>query len=147
MRVVSLGRTQSDTIMGGVFYFLRTGSWPLALIIFIASVVVPTLKIIILAILLISERRRSSRWPEHRARLYRLTEMVGRWSMVDIFVVTLMVALVELGSVATITPGPGSVAFALMVFSTMLAVQSFDPRLVWDALTLAPRQREEPEHG
>ena len=58
-----------------------------------------------------------------------------------------MVALVELGSVATITPGPGSVAFALMVFSTMLAVQSFDPRLVWDALTLAPRQREEPEHG
>ena len=147
MRVVSLGRTQSDTIMGGILYFLRTGSWPLALLIFIASVVVPILKIIILAILLISERRRSSRWPEHRARLYRLTELVGRWSMVDIFVITLMVAMVELGSVATITPGPGSVAFALMVFSTMLAVQSFDPRLVWDALTLAPRQREEPEHG
>ncbi len=138
MRVVSLGRTQSDTIMGGVFYFLRTGSWPLALLIFIASVVVPILKIIILAILLISERRRSSRWPEHRARLYRLTELVGRWSMVDIFVITLMVAMVELGSVATVTPGPGSVAFALMVFSTMLAVRCFDPRLVWDSLTLAP---------
>jgi len=147
MRVVTMGRTQSDTIMGGVFYFLRTGSWPLALIIFIASVAVPILKIIILAFLLISERRGSSRWPEHRARLYRLTEMVGRWSMVDIFVITLMVALVELGSVASITPGPGSVAFALMVFSTMLAVRCFDPRLVWDSMTLAPRRRQEPEHG
>ncbi|MDE3246082.1 MAG: paraquat-inducible protein A, partial [Acidobacteriota bacterium] len=142
MRVVSLGRTQSDTIMSGVFYFLRTGSWHLALIIFIASVVVPIAKIIILAILLISERRGSPRWPEHRARLYRLTEMVGRWSMVDIFVLTLMVALVEMGSVATITPGPGSMAFAMMVFSTMLAVQCFDPRLVWDSLTVAPNKTE-----
>lgn len=147
MRVVTLGRTQSDTILSGVFYFLRTGSWHLALIIFIASVLVPILKIIILAILLISERRRSSRWPEHRARLYRLTELVGRWSMVDIFVLTLMVALVEMGSVATITPGPGSMAFALMVFSTMLAVQCFDPRLVWDSLTVASDTRKEPEHG
>lgn len=147
MRVVSLGRTQSDTILSGVFYFLRTGSWHLALIIFIASVVVPIAKIIILAILLISERRGSSRWPEHRARLYRLSEMVGRWSMVDIFVLTLMVALVEMGSVATITPGPGSMAFALMVFSTMLAVQCFDPRLVWDSLTVASDRRKEPEHG
>lgn len=147
MRVVSLGHTQSDTIMGGVFYFLRTGSWPLALIIFIASVAVPIIKIIILGFLLISEQRGSARWPEHRARLYRLTEMVGRWSMVDIFVITLMVALVEIGNVANITPGPGSVAFALMVFSTMLAVRCFDPRLVWDSLTLAPRRRKEPEHG
>lgn len=146
MRVVSLGRTQSDTIMGGVFYFLRTGSWPLALIIFIASVAVPILKIIILAVLLVSERRHSSRWPEHRTRLYRLTEMVGRWSMVDIFVITLMVALVEMGSVATISPGPGSMAFALMVFSTMLAVQCFDPRLVWDSLTMEPGRRKEFEH-
>lgn len=150
MRVVSLGRTQADTIMGGIIHFMRTKSWPLALLIFIASVLVPLLKIIILAVLLISERRRSSWWPEHRARLYRLTEMVGRWSMVDIFVITLMVAMVELGTIATITPGPGSVAFALMVFSTILAVQCFDPRLVWDALTLDPqrmRQREEPAHG
>lgn len=146
MRVLSLGHTQSDTIMGGVFYFLRSGSWPLALIIFIASVVVPILKIIILAVLLVSERRRSSRWPGQRARLYRLTEMVGRWSMVDIFVITLMVALVEMGSVATISPGPGSVAFALMVFSTMLAVQCFDPRLVWDSLTMAPGKQKEYEH-
>ena len=151
MRVVSLGRTQADTIMGGIIHFMRTKSWPLALLIFIASVLVPILKIIILAILLISERRHSSRWPEQRARLYRLTEMVGRWSMVDIFVITLMVATVELGAVATITPGPGSVAFALMVFATILAVQCFDPRLVWDALTLDPqrgiRRREEPAHG
>jgi paraquat-inducible protein A len=150
MQVVSLGRLQADTIMGGIFYFLRTGSWPLALLIFIASVVVPILKIIVLAALLISEHRRSRRWPGHRARLYRLTELVGRWSMVDIFVITLMVAMVELGSVATITPGPGSVAFALMVFSTILAVQCFDPRLIWDSAALGPRRlhlRQEPAHG
>lgn len=135
MRVVSLGRTQSDTIMGGILYFARTGSWHLALVIFIASVVVPILKITVLIYLLISEQRRSSRWREHRTRLYRLTELVGRWSMVDIFVITLMVSMVELGSIATITPGPGSVAFALMVVATMLAVHSFDPRLVWDSLS------------
>jgi paraquat-inducible protein A len=148
MQVVSLGRVQADTIMGGILYFLSTGSWPLALLIFIASVVVPIVKIVILAILLVSERRRSALWPEHRARLYRLTDLVGRWSMVDIFVITLMVAMVALGSVARITPGPGSVAFALMVVSTILAVQCFDPRLVWDSLTLGPqprlRRREDP---
>lgn len=147
MRVVSMGRTQSDTIMGGVFYFLRTGSWHLALIIFIASVMVPILKIIILSVLLISERKRSSWWPEHRARLYRLTELVGRWSMVDIFVITLMVALVEMGSVASVTPGPGSMAFAVMVIATMLAVQCFDPRLVWDSLATKPGQPKGSEHG
>jgi paraquat-inducible protein A len=127
--------------MGGINYFLRTGSWPLALLIFIASVMVPIVKIVILALLLISERRRYSRWPDHRTRLYRLTELIGRWSMLDIFVITLMVAMVELGSVASITPGPGSVAFALMVFSTILAVRFFDPRLVWDSLTIDPQRR------
>ena len=74
-----------------------------------------------------------------RARLYRITEMVGRWSMVDIFAVSLMVAMVELGNLASIAPGPGAVAFALMVVITMLAALSFDPRLVWDSL--------EPSHG
>lgn len=138
MRVVSLGRTQSDTILGGIFYFLRTGSWPLALIIFTASIMVPIVKILILAFLLISEHHQSSWRPEHRASLYRLTELVGRWSMVDIFVITLMVAMVEAGNVAAIAPGPGSVAFALMVIATMLAVRFFDPRLVWDSLTRTP---------
>lgn len=134
MRVVSLGQEQSDTILGGIHFFLRTGSWPLALLIFMASVVVPLLKLAILSFLIFSIRRRS-RWnPHFRARLYRLTVRIGRWSMVDIFVVTLMVALVEMGSLATIEPGPGALVFALVVVTTMLASHSFDPRLIWDAL-------------
>lgn len=139
MRVVSLGRVQADTIMGGIIYFVRTGSWLLALIIFIASIVVPILKITILGFLLISEHYGSAWRPGQRARLYRLTDLIGRWSMVDIFVVTLMVSMVELGNLATIAPGPGAVAFAMMVVATMLAANCFDPRLVWDSL--------EPNHG
>jgi paraquat-inducible protein A len=149
MQVVSLGRATSDTILGGIFYFIRSGSWHLALIIFIASIVVPILKILILGFLLISEHRRSDWRRDHRASLYRLTEMVGRWSMLDIFVITLMVAMVALGHVSSITPGPGSVAFALMVIATMLAVQFFDPRLLWDSLAPASRtpRREDSDHG
>ncbi len=134
MRVVSMGQEQSDTILGGIRFFLRTGSWPLALLIFVASVVVPLLKLGLLAFLAGSVRKRS-RWnPRFRTRLYRLTELIGRWSMVDVFVVTLMVALVEMGSLATIEPGPGALVFALVVLTTMLASHSFDPRLLWDAM-------------
>ncbi len=134
MRVVSLGRVQEDTIIGGTVYFARSGQWPLALIIFIASVVVPIMKITVLTFLLVAEHAGSEWSPERRAGLYRLTEFVGRWSMVDIFVVSLMVAMVELGNLASIAPGPGSVAFALLVVATMVAAHSFDPRLVWDSL-------------
>jgi paraquat-inducible protein A len=129
-----MGQEQSDTIISGVVYFVRTGSWHLALIIFIASVLVPVLKLTILSSLLLSVRRRSKRRPVTRTRLYRITEFIGRWSMVDIFVVTLMVAMVELGNVATIEPGPGAFAFALVVITTMLAAHSFDPRLIWDSI-------------
>jgi paraquat-inducible protein A len=139
MRVVSLGKVQADTIMGGVVHFSRSGEWHLALIIFTASVLVPILKISILSFLLVAEQRGMVWNPLQRARLYRLTELVGRWSMVDIFVVALMVAMVELGNLASIAPGPGSVAFALMVVATMLAALTFDPRLLWDSL--------EPAHG
>ncbi len=134
MRVVSLGKVQADTIMGGVVHFFRTGEWHLALIIFTASVLVPILKITILSFLLVAEHTGISWQPQQRARLYRVTELVGRWSMVDIFAVSLMVAMVELGNLASIAPGPGSVAFALMVVITMLAALTFDPRLVWDSL-------------
>ncbi len=137
MKVVSLGKTQADTIMGGVIHFARTGEWHLAIIIFLASVLVPVLKISILATLLVAEHRGSAWNPVQRARLYRLTELVGRWSMVDIFAVSLMVAMVSLGNVATIEPAPGSVAFALLVVVTMLAALTFDPRLVWDNLETA----------
>ena len=107
MTVTSLGKAQSDTIMSGVVYFLMHGMWPLAVIVFIASIFVPMLKLAILIFLLISVQR-GSRWrPVERTRLYRLTEAIGRWSMVDIFVVTILVALVRLGNLATIEAGAG----------------------------------------
>jgi paraquat-inducible protein A len=134
MKVTSLGNAQSDTIMSGVIYFIKTGSWHLALLIFFASVVVPVLKIIVLSYLLISVQRRSHWRPEERTRLYRITEAVGRWSMVDVYVVTLMVALVELGALATIEAGTGAVFFSAVVVTTMFAAMSFDPRLIWDVM-------------
>jgi paraquat-inducible protein A len=132
MTVTSLGKAQSDTIMSGVTYLLHHGMWPLAAIIFIASVFVPMLKLAILVLLLVSVRR-GSRWrPAERTRLYRITEAIGRWSMVDIFVVTILVALVRLGSLATIEARAGAVFFGAVVVLTMLAAESFDPRLIWD---------------
>jgi paraquat-inducible protein A len=132
MAVTSLGQTEADTIMSGVIYFLTHGSWPLAIIIFTASVFVPLMKLAILTFLLISVHRRSSWRPVERTRMYRLTEMIGRWSMVDIYVVTIMVALVRLGNLATIEAGAGAVFFGAVVVVTILAAESFDPRLIWD---------------
>lgn len=130
--VVSFGATQSDTIMSGVIYFLLHGDWPLALIIFVASVLVPLLKMISLVYLLVAVQRKSHWRKQQRTRLYRLTELVGRWSMVDVFVVALLVALVQVGALATIEPGAGAIAFASVVVLTMMAAMSFDPRLIWD---------------
>jgi paraquat-inducible protein A len=130
--VISLGKAQSDTIMSGVIYFVKSGSWPIALVIFVASVFVPLLKLFLLTFLLISVQRKSRWRPKDRTRLYRITEAVGRWSMVDIYVVTILVALVKLGSLATIEAGPGAVFFAGVVVVTMFAAMSFDPRLIWD---------------
>lgn len=140
MRVVSFGREQSDTIMGGIIYFMQTGSWPLALLIFFASIMVPLLKITILSFLLVSVHLRSRWEPLKRARLYRMTVLIGRWSMVDIFVVTLMVAVVSMGALATIEPGPAAMAFALVVVATMIASHSFDPRILWDEAEREPRE-------
>jgi len=120
--------------MSGVIYFVQSGSWPIALVIFIASIFVPLLKLFILAYLLISVQFRSHYRPKDRTRLYLITEAVGRWSMLDIFVVTLMVAIVSMGTLATIEPGPAAMAFALVVIATMLASHSFDPRLIWDEM-------------
>jgi len=130
--VIYVGKAQSDTIMSGVIYFLSTGMWPIGLIIFIASVFVPLVKLFILTFLLISVQRKSTRWLKERTRLYRLTEIVGRWSMVDIYVVTLLVALVHLGNLATIYAGPGAVFFGAVVVITLFAAESFDPRILWD---------------
>jgi len=131
-KVTSLGATQSDTIMSGVIYFIDSGMWPIALVIFVASVFVPVLKLLILLFLVISVQRRSQWRPKDRTRLYRITEAIGRWSMTDIFVVTILVALVHLGALANIEAQAGAVFFAAVVVITMLAAMSFDPRLMWD---------------
>lgn len=132
--MTSMGKTQSDTIMSGVIYFVITGSWPLALIIFIASIVVPLAKLLILSFLLISVQKKSAWRPKDRTRLYRFTEAVGRWSMLDIYVVSLMVALINFGPMASASAGPGALAFASVVIITMFAAMSFDPRLIWDSM-------------
>lgn len=134
MQVTSLGKPQADTIMSGVVYLLVHGMWPLAVVVFTASVFVPVLKLVILIFLLVTTQRRSQWRPVERTRLYRITEAIGRWSMVDIFVVTILVALVRLGALATIEPMPGAVFFGAVVVLTMLAAESFDPRLIWDRI-------------
>ncbi len=131
--VISFGKAQADTIMSGVIYFVSTGMWPIALVIFVASILVPMLKLSILTFLLISVQRKSAWRPKDRTRLYRITEAIGRWSMVDIYVVTILVALVNLGNLATIKAGPGAGFFAAVVVITIFAAMSFDPRLIWDA--------------
>lgn len=129
-----LGSTRADTILSGVRYFMRTGSWGIALIIFVASIVVPIVKLVVLSGLLLSVQRRSRWRPVERSRLYRITEVVGRWSMLDVFVVTVLVALVRLGYLTSIDAGPGIVYFAAVVVMTMIAAMTFDPRLIWDVL-------------
>ncbi len=131
--VISFGKAQSDTIMSGVVYFIASGMWPIALVIFVASILVPILKLTLLTFLLITVQRKSAWRPKDRTRLYRITEAIGRWSMVDIYVVTILVALVNLGNLATIKAGPGAGFFAAVVVITMFAAMSFDPRLIWDA--------------
>jgi paraquat-inducible protein A len=128
----SFGDVQIDTIMSGVIYFIETGMWHLALIIFVASILVPLFKIMILSGLLISVHRRSTWRLKDRTRYYRLTEAIGRWSMVDVYVITISVALVRMGAVALFEAGPGLVFFAAVVVLTMFAAMSFDPRLIWD---------------
>ncbi len=134
MKTSSLFGSQSDTIMSGVVYFWISGSWYLALIIFFASIMVPLLKMLSLVVLLTSVQGRSRWQPVQRARLYRLVEFVGRWSMLDIYVVAVIVALVQLKALATIEPGPGAIAFGAVVVLTMFAAMAFDPRLIWDPL-------------
>jgi len=123
---------QSDTIMSGIVYLWLNGNWPLALLVFFASIVIPLLKLVALTVLTISVQRRSDWQPHQRASLYRFVDLVGRWSMLDIYVATLLVALVQFKSFALVNIGPGAVAFGAVVVLTLLAANSFDPRYIWD---------------
>ncbi len=124
--------SESDTIMNGVVVLFRSGSWPLGVIVFVASIVVPLLKLVSMTLLILTVRRGSHWTPLQATRLYRLIDLVGRWSMLDVYVVTLLVGLVQVQSLAIIEPGAGVFAFGAVVVFTMLSVLSFDPRLIWD---------------
>ena len=133
LTTTALGSTDSDTIMGGVVFLYTSGSWPLALAVLVASVMIPLGKLMTLTYLLITVQRGVPGSDRDRTRLYRLVEVIGRWSMLDVFVDTFTVALVQLQPLMSVKPGPGVVFFAAVVVLTMLAAMSFDPRLIWDA--------------
>ncbi|MBF0154243.1 MAG: paraquat-inducible protein A [Magnetococcales bacterium] len=131
MTVVRLGHEQSDTILSGVAHLVESGMWPLALVVFVASILVPILKLLVLAGLLLSIQHGWGRRRHERNHLYRLIEVIGRWSMIDIFMISILVAIVDLGEVATIHPGQGALYFAAVVVITLFAARTFDPRLIW----------------
>jgi paraquat-inducible protein A len=130
----SLMGVQADTIMSGVAYFWHEGAYDLAIIIFTASIFVPLVKLLSLTYLAYAAHSRSAQDPLSRTRLYRMIEFIGKWSMLDIFVVALLAQLVQFSSLASISPGSGTIAFAALVVVTMFATLSFDPRLLWDPL-------------
>jgi paraquat-inducible protein A len=130
--VTAKGRS-SDTIMQGVVLLWSPTGWPLSLIVLIASIMIPSAKIVALGYLAFTIRRGSIANNEQRTRLYRLVKLIGRWSMVDVFVDTFTVALVQLQPLMSVEPAPGLFFFAAVVVLTMLAVECFDPRLIWDA--------------
>jgi len=133
MAVGRLGRPAPDTIITGIGELARRGYWPLALIVLFASVLVPVLKLISLTWFVVSVRRRSAWALRFRTRLYRWVDAVGRWSNIDVFVISLLVALVQFGVLATVEVKAGALAFAAVVVITMFAAEAFDPRLMWDA--------------
>jgi paraquat-inducible protein A len=127
------GQASENTIMSGVIEFWHSGSWDLALLIFIASVAVPCVKFVVLGTLLVTCQRRSQWAMRERGKLFRLIEVIGYWSMLDVLVVALVAALVQFRALSTIDPRLGILFFGLVVVLTMLAAMSFDPRLIWDA--------------
>ncbi len=132
MSVYMLGTGQPDTIISGVMHLLEAGQWPLAVLIFAASIVVPLLKLFTLSFLLVSIQMKSLWRPRDRVILFRVTEYVGRWSMVDVFVVAILSGLVQFGNLARIEADIGTFSFAAVVVLTMLAAHTLDERLIWD---------------
>lgn len=136
MTVVELGDVTDNTIVGGMISFWQTGAYPIAIVIFTASILIPLLKIVALTWLCLAASGKLHPSPGMLGKIYWFTELLGRWSMIDIFVVGILVALVQLGNYMSITVGPGALAFAGVVILTMFAAMSFDPRLLWDRLEM-----------
>jgi paraquat-inducible protein A len=133
LTVVQLGAGAPSTIIGGVRELITSGMYPLAALVFFASIAVPMLKLMSLSLMLLAIQTRRSAWLRDRTRLYRFVRGIGRWSMIDIYMESLLGALVKFGAVVTIQPGFGAVAFCAVVILTMFAAETFDPRLMWDA--------------
>ena len=143
LTTTTAGGADSDTILQGVVLLWSPTGWPLSIIVLVASIMIPSAKILGLAYLLITAQRGSVANNEQRVRLYRMIEFIGRWSMVDVFVDTFTAALIQLQPLMSVEPGPGLIFFAAVVVFTMLAVESFDPRLIWDATSSqAPISKE-----
>lgn len=133
MTVTSFGHGEADTIFSGVISLAHAGMWPLAALVFFASITVPVLKLVSMSVLLATTRHGARSWLRQRTLLYRITDSIGRWSMIDVFMISILTALVRLGAIASVHPGPGVLAFCAVVILTMLGASSFDPRLMWDA--------------
>jgi len=133
LTTVQFGRQEHNTILSGVLELIRNDLWPLAVIVFTASIVLPLIKLVGLTWMLVATRRGSSHLLVARTRLFRVIDTVGRWSNIDIFSVAVLVAILQFGSLTAVHAGSGLVAFAAVVIITMLAAMVFDPRLMWDA--------------
>ena len=133
MTIIRLGQTTTSTILGGVRELVAYQMWPLALLVFTASVVVPLAKLGLLGYMLIATHFRSAAGLRERTRMYRLVDVIGRWSMIDVFMISILTALVRMGFLASVIPENGAICFAGVVILTMLAAASFDPRVMWDA--------------
>ncbi len=132
LRTRTLFFTEENTIVGGAAELAAQGSWGVAAIILIASVLIPVGKFIAIAYLAVNLRDRKRMSQHRRHQLYEVVEFIGRWSMIDVFVVAILSSLIQLQDVASINPGPAAMTFALSVIFTMLSAQSFDSRLIWD---------------
>lgn len=145
MTVLEFGGTANKTIIVGMMEFWQSGAYPIAIVIFTASILIPLLKIVALVWLCAAATGKVDPSPKILGKIYWLTELLGRWSMVDIFVVAILVAMVQLGAYMRVLPGPGAVAFGGVVILTMFAAMNFDPRLLWDQLERmeTPPEKEE----
>ena len=133
LRTEQLFSVDESTIVGGAVELAHHGAYGISAIILIASVLIPMGKFWAIAFLALSVKQRDGFASHHRLLMYEVVEYIGRWSMIDIFVVAILSALVQLQGLASITPGPAAFFFALSVIFTMLSAQSFDPRMIWDA--------------
>lgn len=133
LSIERFGHDEPSTILGGVRELIENRLWPLAIVVFTASIVVPLMKLLGLTLMLILTRLHSARWLVARTRLYRTIDLIGRWSNIDLFMISLLVAMVQFGTLTTVRPEPGAIAFATVVVITMIASRCFDSRLMWDA--------------